>query len=179
MPFTFCQTALPGVVIIEPVVFEDQRGLFMETFKRSDYLAAGIDISLVQENHSRSVQGTLRGLHGQSSPKAQGKLVRAIEGEIFDVAVDIRRESSTYRRWVSVTLSAENRRSVFIPPGYVHGFCVVSREAQVIYKTTEEYAPDLEYGVRWDDPTLDIPWPIAAPRLSSRDTRWPLLADIY
>ena len=178
MPFTFDKTALPGVIVVQPAVFDDRRGFFMETYKRSDFAAAGIPVAFVQENHSRSVQGTLRGLHGQRPPKAQGKLVRVVEGEVFDVAVDIRRESPTFGRWASVNLSAANRRSVFIPAGYAHGFCVLSPEAQVIYKTTEEYAPELEYGVRWDDPTLNIPWPIVTPRLSARDSRWPLLSEI-
>jgi dTDP-4-dehydrorhamnose 3,5-epimerase len=178
MPFTFHVTALPGVVIIEPKVMADDRGFFMETYKRSDFAAAGVTVAFVQENHSRSVQGTLRGLHGQRPPKAQGKLVRAIEGEVFDVAVDVRRDSPTFGRWVSVTLSAENRKSVFVPAGYVHGFCVVSPEAQVIYKTTDEYAPELEYGVRWDDPRLAIPWPVKTPLLSPRDSRWPSLDDL-
>jgi dTDP-4-dehydrorhamnose 3,5-epimerase len=179
MPFTFHSVALPGVVIVEPQVFADDRGFFMETHKKSAFASAGIAVEFVQENHSKSVRGTLRGLHGQRAPKAQGKLVRAIEGEIFDVAVDIQRDSPTFGRWVSVVLSAENRRSVFIPAGYAHGFCVVSAEAQVIYRTTEEYAPELEYGVRWDDPMLNIPWPVTEPRLSARDRAWPLLAGIF
>ena len=178
MAFTFLPTALPDVVIIEPQVFADDRGFFMETLKKSDFVAAGLAAEFVQENHSKSLHGTLRGLHGQRAPKAQGKLVRAIQGEIFDVAVDARRDSPTFGQWVSVRLSAENCRSVYVPPGYVHGFCVVSPEAQVIYKTTNEYAPELEWGVRWDDPTLAIPWPVATPRLSPRDSRWPALADL-
>ena len=178
MPFAFHTTALPGVIVIEPKVFADDRGFFMETYKRSDFASMGIPTDFVQENHSKSVRGTLRGLHGQRAPKAQGKLVRVIDGEIFDVAVDIRRDSPTFGRWVGVTLSGENRRSIFIPAGYAHGFCVVSPEAEVIYKTIEEYAPDLEWGVRWDDPILAIPWPVSAPRLSDRDRGWPLLADL-
>jgi dTDP-4-dehydrorhamnose 3,5-epimerase len=178
MPFTFLPTLLPGVVIIEPKVFSDERGFFMETYKKSDFDAAGLASDFVQENHSRSMRGTVRGLHLQSAPKAQGKLVRVIEGEVFDVVVDIRADSSTFGRWVSVTLSADNRRSVFIPAGYAHGFCVTSPEAQVVYKTTAEYAPNLELGVRWDDPHLAIPWPVSIPRLSMRDSRWPSLADI-
>ena len=113
----------------------------------------------MQENHSRSVAGTLRGLHLQRPPKAQAKLVRVIEGEIFDVAADIRPDSPTYGVWVGARLSSENRRSIFIPAGFAHGFCVISAEAQVVYKTTDEYAPELEWGVRWDDPLLAIPWP--------------------
>ena len=176
MPFTFSPTALPGVVIIEPKVFADERGFFMETYKRSDFAAAGLDVEFVQENHSRSVQGTLRGLHLQRPPRAQGKLVRVLEGEIWDVAADIRRGSPTFGQWQGVTLSADNRRSIYIPAGYAHGFCVVSPEAQVVYKTTDEYAPELEWGVRWDDPVLAIRWPVSAPTLSARDGSWPPLA---
>lgn len=175
MPFTFKPTALPGVTIIEPTVFEDDRGFFMETYKKSAFALAGIDVEFVQENHSRSVAGTLRGLHLQRPPKAQAKLVRVLEGEIFDVAADIRPGSPTYGVWVSVVLSSENRRSIFIPAGFAHGFCVVSPAAQVAYKTTDEYAPELESGVRWDDPRLAIPWPCTAPVLSERDRRWTFL----
>jgi dTDP-4-dehydrorhamnose 3,5-epimerase len=178
MPFTFHPTQLPGVVIVEPRVFADDRGFFIETYKRSDFAAAGIDVDFVQENHSKSVRGTLRGLHFQRAPKAQAKLVRAIEGEVFDVVVDIRKGAPTFGRWEAVELSAENRLSVYVPAGYAHGFCVTSAEAQVVYKTSAEYAPELEGGVRWDDPALAIPWPITAPILSPRDGRWPNLADV-
>jgi dTDP-4-dehydrorhamnose 3,5-epimerase len=178
MPFIFTPAALPGMVVIEPKVFADDRGFFMETYKKSDFVPAGIDVEFVQENHSKSVAGTLRGLHLQRPPKAQGKLVRVIQGEIFDVAADIRRDSPTFGRWVSVTLSAGNRRSVFIPAGYAHGFCVVSPQAEVVYKTTDEYAPELEWGVRWDDPELGIPWPVSEPLLSPRDSKWPALTRI-
>lgn len=175
MPFSFEPTALPGVVIIEPKVFVDPRGFFMETYKRSEFVAVGIDADFVQENHSRSVAGTLRGLHLQREPKAQAKLVRVLEGEIFDVAADIRPESPTYGVSVAVHLSSDNRRSIFIPAGFAHGFYVISPNAQVVYKTTDEYAPDLEWGVRWDDPLLGIPWPCAEPLLSERDKLWPYL----
>jgi dTDP-4-dehydrorhamnose 3,5-epimerase len=178
MPFTFYRTQLPGVVIIEPKVFADDRGFFVETYKRSDFVAGGIDVDFVQENHSKSVRGTLRGLHFQHPPKAQAKLVRAIEGEVFDVVVDIQKGSPTFGRWEAVLLSAENRRSVYVPAGYAHGFCVTSAEAQVVYKTSAEYAPELEDGVRWDDPALAIPWPITGPILSPRDGRWPTLSDL-
>jgi dTDP-4-dehydrorhamnose 3,5-epimerase len=175
MPFQFEQTELPGVVIVEPGIHADDRGFFMETFKASEFAAAALPTRFVQENHSRSVQGTLRGLHFQRSPREQGKLVRVIEGEVFDVSVDVRPESPTFRRWVGVKLSAGNRRSVFVPAGYAHGFCVLSAAAQVVYKTTEEYAPELEWGVAWNDPLLAIAWPIRDPRLSARDSRWPPL----
>jgi dTDP-4-dehydrorhamnose 3,5-epimerase len=173
MPFTFESTALADVVIIVPKLFGDTRGFLMETFKRSEFEAAGLPVTLVQENHSLSSAGTLRGLHYQRDPKAQGKLVRVIRGEIFDVAVDIRSGSPTYGQWVGVALSDSNRKSIYIPPGFAHGFCVVSPEAEVIYKTTEEYAPDHEHGIRWNDPALGITWPVTSPNLSERDKHWP------
>ena len=173
MPSTFESTSLPGVVLIVPKVFGDARGFLMETYKRSEFEAAGLPVALVQENHSRSTRGTLRGLHYQREPKAQGKLVRVILGEIFDVAVDIRSDSPTYGKWIGATLSADNRKSLYIPPGFAHGFCVTSAEAEVIYKTTAEYAPDHEFGIRWDDPALAIEWPVTSPTLSERDKVWP------
>jgi dTDP-4-dehydrorhamnose 3,5-epimerase len=177
MPFTFEITELPGVIVITPTVFADDRGFLMETYKQSEFRAAGLEAALVQENHSRSTRGTLRGLHYQREPKAQAKLVRVVYGEIFDVAVDIRKGSATFGRWVGIVLSAANRKSVYIPEGFAHGFCVLSDAAEVIYKTTEEYAPEHEHGIRWDDPALGIAWPIASPTLSERDRRWPLLAE--
>jgi dTDP-4-dehydrorhamnose 3,5-epimerase len=176
VPFLFQQADLPGVVIIEPKVFADERGFFVESFKLSDFHAAGILAAFVQENHSKSAHGTLRGLHFQRAPKAQGKLVRTIVGEIFDVAADVRPESPTFGKWIGVHLTAANKRSVFIPPGYAHGFCVLSAEAEVIYKTTEEYAPALECGVRWDDPALAIHWPVSNPLVSARDEQWEWLS---
>lgn len=178
MPFRFSQLDLPGVVLIEPRVFPDDRGYFMETYKRGDFAGAGLTDAFVQENHSRSTRGTLRGLHYQRAPKAQGKLVRAIVGEIYDVAVDVRPESSTFGRWIGITLSAENRCMLFIPPWCAHGFCVVSETAEVVYKTTAEYSPQLESGVMWNDPALAIPWPIDTPVLSERDRKWPTVADV-
>jgi dTDP-4-dehydrorhamnose 3,5-epimerase len=178
MPFSFLACALPGVVLIEPTVFGDQRGFFMETYKQSDFAQAGIAVEFVQENHSRSVGGTLRGLHFQRAPRAQAKLVRATIGEIFDVVVDVKPGSPTFGKWLSVRLSAENKHSLFVPAGYAHGFCVVSPEAEVVYKTTQEYAPELEFGVRWDDTALAIPWPVSSPSLSVRDTRWPSLEEL-
>jgi dTDP-4-dehydrorhamnose 3,5-epimerase len=177
MPFTFTKLELPGVLLIEPRVFADARGFFMETFRRSDYEAAGLPAAFVQENHSRSTRGTLRGLHYQRPPKAQGKLVRVIAGEIFDVAVDVRPGSPTFGRWVGATLSAQNRRMLYVPPWCAHGFCVTSDEAEVDYKTTAEYAPELEGGAMWNDPGLAIAWPTAAPLLSDRDRRWPALVQ--
>jgi dTDP-4-dehydrorhamnose 3,5-epimerase len=177
MPFTFSQTELPGVLLIEPRVFGDHRGFFLESYKQSDFRSAGLDSRFVQENHSRSSRGTLRGLHYQRPPYGQGKLVRAILGEIFDVALDIRQGSPTFGKWVGVTLSATNCRSLYIPPWFAHGFCVVSEHAEVIYKTTAEYVPEYEHGIRWDDPALDICWPFPEVTLSDRDRGWPSLAD--
>src|SRR6185295_19025519 len=177
MPFTFARTHVDGVVLIDPKIFPDERGFFMESYKRSDFEAIGLTEPFVQENQSRSTLGTLRGLHYQREPKAQGKLVRVVSGEIFDVAVDIRRGSPTFGRWIGVSLSATNRKSIYIPPAFAHGFCVTSSDADVIYKTTEEYAPEYEDGIRWDDPELAIVWPIATPTLSARDQRWPSLAE--
>ncbi len=176
MPLTFEPTEIPDVLRVVPKVFADPRGFLMETFKESEFAAAGIGFRAVQENHSRSTQGTLRGLHYQREPKAQGKLVRVIVGEIFDVAVDIRPGSPTFGKWVGEWLSAANRTALYVPPGFAHGFCVTSAEAEVIYKTTEEYAPDHEGGIAWNDPALQIAWPIASPTLSPRDERWPPLA---
>ena len=177
MSLIFTPAALPGVMIIEPKVFSDERGYLMETYKRSEFIAAGVKADFVQENHSLSLYGTLRGLHLQRQPKAQAKLVRVIDGTVFEVVADVRRDSPNFGQWASFVLSAENRRSLFVPAGYAHGFCVTSAEAQVVYKMTEEYAPELEWGVRWDDPILGITWPISSPRLSVRDSRWPGLSE--
>jgi dTDP-4-dehydrorhamnose 3,5-epimerase len=173
MPSTFESTSLPGVVLIVPKVFGDARGFMMESYKHSAFAHLTGGRPLVQENHSRSTKGTLRGLHYQRAPKAQGKLVRVIAGEIFDVAVDIREGSATLGRWVGVALSAESKASLYVPPGFAHGFCVLSEHADVIYKTTEEYAPELEHGIPWNDPAFSIAWPVEAPLLSTRDREWP------
>jgi dTDP-4-dehydrorhamnose 3,5-epimerase len=176
MPFTFEPTEIPDVLIVSPKVFADARGYFMEAFKQSEFEAAGLGLPFVQENQSRSTAGTLRGLHYQREPRAQGKLVRVTLGEIFDVAVDIRPDSPTFGRWVGATLSAENRKAIYVPPGFAHGFCVISPEAEVIYKTTEEYAPALEHGIAWNDPAIGITWPVREPILSPRDEHWPPFA---
>lgn len=173
MPFGFTQTQLPHVILIEPPVFPDARGFFMETYKRSDFAAAGIDEIFVQCNHSRSARGTLRGLHYQRPPKAQAKLVRTVHGEIYDVAVDLRSGSPTYGKWLGLALSASNNRMLYVPAGFAHGFCVISEEAEVSYMTTAEYSPEHESGVIWNDPDLSIDWPIRDPKLSSRDCCWP------
>jgi dTDP-4-dehydrorhamnose 3,5-epimerase len=173
----FLETAIPGVVVVEPQVHRDGRGFFLETFHAEKYRAGGIDATFVQDNHSHSACGTLRGLHAQS-PDAQGKLLRVIAGEIFDVAVDARRGSPTYGRFVSIVLSAENFKQVYLPPGLLHGFLVTSAEAQVEYKCTEYYRPDAEFSVAWNDPDLAIQWPVDAPILSAKDALAPRLAQV-
>jgi len=170
-------TTLPGVLVIEPVVHRDARGLFLETYHADKYRAAGIALPFVQDNHSRSHARTLRGLHAQLGSHPQGKLVRALQGTIFDVAVDIRRGSPTFRRWVGVELSGDDFRQLYVPPGFLHGFCVLSESADVTYKCTEPWNPAEEISVRWDDPDLGIEWPIAAPVLSDKDAAAPRLTD--
>jgi dTDP-4-dehydrorhamnose 3,5-epimerase len=173
MPFTFEQSAIPGVLLIQPHVVADPRGMFMEAYKRSEFAAAGIDEVFVQENQSHSQRGVLRGMHYQTPPQAQGKLVRVLSGEIFDVAVDIRQGSPTAGRWVGVRLSSENRRMAYLPRWCAHGFCVLSEHAEVIYMTTAEYAPAHESGFMWNDPSIGITWPVSTPTLAERDTKWP------
>lgn len=170
-------TDISDVLIVEPDVYQDPRGFFLETYHTEKYRKHGIDAAFVQDNHSRSVAGTLRGLHLQRK-RPQGKLVRAIEGEIYDVAVDVRPDSPTFGRWVGVTLTAENFRQCYIPPGFAHGFCVLSPFAQVEYKCTDLYDPADEIGVAWDDPALAITWPIAEPILSARDRAHRPLAEV-
>ncbi len=177
MPFEFARAEIPDIVVIQPRLFRDDRGFFMESYKRSDFAAHGITATFVQSNHSRSPRGIVRGLHYQKHPKAQGKLVRTLLGEVFDVAVDLRRGSPTYGRWDGLVLSAENRKAVYVPPGFAHGFCVTSEAAEVLYLTTEEYSPSHEAGVIWNDPDLAIRWPVADPQLSERDRHWPRLRD--
>jgi dTDP-4-dehydrorhamnose 3,5-epimerase len=174
----FLPTEIPEVILVEPQVFRDERGFFLETWHARRWAEGGIPGSFVQDNQSRSGHGTLRGLHSQQAPHAQGKLVRAIEGEVWDVAVDVRRGSPTFGRHVGVTLSAENFRQLWVPPGFLHGFCVLSASAQVEYKCTEFYAPSDELGVAWDDPDLAIPWPVPAPVLSEKDRRAPRLREV-
>ena len=170
-------TAIPGVLVIEPDVHTDGRGFFLETYHANRYAAQGIQGPFVQDNHSRSTAGTLRGLHLQLQ-HPQGKLVRAIEGEIYDVAVDVRRGSPTFGRWVAVTLTAANFKQCYVPPGFAHGFCVVSPVAQVEYKCTDVYDPSDEIGIAWNDPALAISWPVREPMLSPRDARHPTLAEL-
>jgi dTDP-4-dehydrorhamnose 3,5-epimerase len=170
-------TALPGVFVIEPDVREDGRGFFVETYQAERYREHGIVGTFVQDNHSRSIGGTLRGLHLQLR-RPQAKLIRVIEGEIFDVAVDVRRGSPTFGRWVGVSLSAANFKQCFIPLGFAHGFCVISPIAQVEYKCTDLYDPGSEIGIAWNDPAIGITWPVTEPFLSPRDSRHPTLEAV-
>lgn len=171
-------TDIPEVLIIEPRVFGDERGFFFESFNARDFAqATGLDVAFVQDNHSRSARGVLRGLHYQIR-QPQGKLVRVVAGEVWDVAVDLRRASPTFGQWVGVTLSAANHRQLWIPAGFAHGFVVVSETAEFLYKTTDYYAPEHERCIAWNDPTLAIPWPLEdAPSLSAKDMKGQMLAD--
>lgn len=177
MPFVFRRLEIPEVVLVEPKVFTDERGFFMETYKSSDFARFGLVERFVQDNHSRSARGVLRGLHFQNPPKAQGKLVRATAGEIFDVAVDIRKGSPTYGKWVGATLSAKNKQMLYVPPGFAHGFCVLSEEAEILYKATEEYSPQHDAGIIWNDPEIGIRWPLENPIVSAKDAGLPLIRD--
>ena len=177
MPFQFERLAIPDVILVTARRFEDSRGFFLESYKQSEFADNGIPWAFVQDNRSHSVGGVLRGLHYQLHPKAQGKLVMALTGKVFDVAVDIRRGSPTYGRWVGTTLSADRFNMLYIPVGFAHGFCVLSERAEILYKTTDEYAAGLERGIRWDDPDIGIDWPVAEPILSPRDVQLPPLRD--
>jgi len=173
----FTPLALPEVILVEPDVHRDERGFFVETYHLEKYRAGGIPGPFVQDNHSRSVQGTLRGLHAQRR-RPQGKLVRAVDGEMFDVAVDTRRGSSTFGRWVGVRLSGENFHQLYVPPGFAHGFCVLSPVVHVEYKCTDFYEPADEIGLAWDDPDVGIEWPLRDPIISDKDRRLPRLREL-
>jgi len=175
----FLPTTLRDVVLVEPRVHGDERGFFMETWHRERFAQAGIDCQFVQDNHSRSVRGTLRGLHFQLN-HVQGKLVRVTSGEVFDVAVDVRRSSPTFGHWEGVHLSAANRRSLWVPPGFAHGFLVLSDVADFVYKCTDYYDPESERAIRWDDPAIGVDWPLepgTTPIVSARDAAAGGLAD--
>ena len=172
------QSRLADCVIIEPKVFGDERGFFLETFQATRYAeTAGISLPFVQDNHSRSSEGVLRGLHFQKT-KPQGKLVRVVRGEVYDVAVDIRAGSATYGQWEAVILSEENKKQFWVPPGFAHGFVVMSDTADFEYKCTDYYDPSDEGSLLWNDPDLGIPWPVASPTLSEKDAQAPVLADL-
>ncbi len=177
MPFHFHPLAIPEVILVEPERFGDSRGFFMETYQYETFAAKGITPRFLQDNHSRSTQGVLRGLHYQKDPFAQGKLLKVVIGEIFDVAVDIRRGSPTFGQWVGERLSAENGRLLYVPPGFAHGFCVLSDTADLLYKATNYYKPETDRGIIWNDPQIGIEWPITNPTLSAKDVKLPPLAQ--
>lgn len=175
-------TSLPEVLIIEPRVFGDARGFFTESWNEQVFdQAVGHAVRFVQDNHSRSVRGVLRGMHFQLPPHTQGKLVRVVSGAVFDVAVDLRRSSPNFGRWDGIELTADNHRQLWVPPGFAHGFLVLSENADFLYKTTDYYAPQAEGCLRWDDPTVGINWPATgvAPMLAEKDAKAPLLADAH
>lgn len=177
MTIKIIEQSLPGVLLIEPRVFEDSRGFFLETFHRRKYADGSMGREFLQDNHSHSRHGVLRGLHYQLR-HPQGKLIYVVRGEIFDVAVDIRQGAPTFGQWVGTILSSGNKRQLYVPEGFAHGFCVISETADVIYKCTELYAPEDEYGLLWSDPAVGIQWPLDAPVLSGKDLRNPQLKDI-
>ncbi|MDI6703421.1 MAG: dTDP-4-dehydrorhamnose 3,5-epimerase [bacterium] len=177
MPFDFKKLSIPEIILIKPKIFVDERGFFMETYKYSDLAKVGIKENFVQDNHSKSVRSVLRGLHYQKNPRAQGKLVRCLKGKVFDVAVDIRKGSPTYGQWIGVELSEENNHMLYLPPGFAHGFLVLSDVAEIIYKCTEEYSPEDDRGIIWNDPDIKINWPVKDPILSEKDKGYPMLKN--
>ena len=178
MPYTVTPTKLPEVLILEPKVFGDARGFFFESFNQRDFAqATGLDVQFVQDNHSRSVQGVLRGLHYQIQ-HPQGKLVRVMQGEVFDVVVDLRRISPNFGQWDGVLLSADNKRQLWVPPGFAHGFVVTSDTAEFLYKTTDYWYPEFERSLLWNDPTVGVQWPLqTAPQLAAKDAAAKTLAE--
>lgn len=177
MPFTFKKLEIPEVILVTPKSFPDERGFFLESYKESEFTSNGIKTIFVQDNLSHSVKGVLRGLHYQKNPKAQAKLVIALRGEIFDVAVDIRKNSSTYGKWVGEILSESNHNSLYIPEGFAHGFCILSEEADVLYKVSQEYSPEDEKGIIWNDTEINITWPIDKPIIQEKDSKLPDLKN--
>lgn len=178
MPFRFRHLKIPDIILIEPMIFNDERGFFMEVYKKYEFEKAGIKTEFIQDNHSRSGYGVLRGLHFQKEPYAQAKLVRCIRGKIFDVAVDVRKNSPHFGKYVSVELSEENKNILYIPQGFVHGFLVLSDAAEVIYKVDNIYSPEHEFGLIWNDKDVGIKWPIESPILSDKDKKLPTLRQL-
>ena len=178
MSFNFKKLEISDVVLVEPKSFSDDRGFFLESFKISEFTENGINTKFVQDNISHSVSDVVRGLHFQKNPKAQAKLITAVKGEIFDVAVDIRKNSPTYGKWVSEILSEDNHNLLYVPEGFAHGFCVLSKEADVYYKVSNEYSPKDEGGIIWNDSSLNIEWPISKPIVSSSDSQLPLFDNL-
>ncbi|MDH3765152.1 MAG: dTDP-4-dehydrorhamnose 3,5-epimerase [Nitrosopumilus sp.] len=177
MSFTFKKLDISEVILVETNSFLDERGFFMESFKESDFINNGIDTKFVQDNFSHSAQGVLRGLHYQKLSKAQAKLVTTLRGEIFDVAVDIRKGSPTYGQWISEILSEQNHKLLYIPEGFAHGFCVLSKDADVLYKVNQEYSSENEKGIIWNDPQINVVWPVDTPIMSKKDLQLPFLKD--
>ena len=179
MPFEFIETELKDVIIVKPRVFGDKRGFFLESYKKNDFVNAGIDVEFNQDNHSKSTKGVLRGLHFQLNPKAQAKLVRCARGKIYDVAVDLRKNSPNYKKWVKVELSEDNKQMLYIPAGFAHGFVVLSDEAELLYKTSGEYEPESDRGILWCDKDINVDWEIDfEPVLSEKDKVQPKFRDI-
>ncbi len=179
MPFIFTKTEIPEVIVVQPRVFPDARGEFVEVYKKSEFEAAGITDAFVQTNYSKSQKGVLRGMHYQTAPVAQAKLVRVISGSVFDVAVDIRKDSPTFGKWVAVTLSAKEKNMLYIPEGFAHGFCVLEDDTEMVYNCSKEYSPEHERGIIWNDPQVGIIWPIQDPILVERDAGYPPLATMH
>ena len=177
MAFSFRELEIPGMILVHTDRWGDARGFFEETYRRAPFAQGGIGVEFVQDNFARSARGVLRGLHFQLPPQPQGKLVRVSRGRVFDVGVDLRKGSPTYGRWVGVTLSEEGGELLYLPPGLAHGYCVLSPEADLAYKVTSEYAPELDSGILWNDPQVGVDWPLADPILSTKDQGLPLLAD--
>jgi len=177
MPFKLEKTELDGLVVVKPAIYNDDRGFFAEMYNKRDFIEIGLDIEFVQDNHSFSKKNVLRGLHYQLNPMAQGKLVTCIRGEIFDVAVDIRKDSPTFGKWKGYILSGSNKFMFYLPPGFAHGFLVLSDEADVYYKTTNLYSPEDDAGILWNDPQISIQWMVKEPILSEKDKMLPLLKD--
>ncbi len=169
---------IAGVLLIKPDVFHDSRGFFLETYQARRYAEAGVPGLFLQDNYSQSVQGTLRGLHYQQEPHAQGKLVMVLEGTVYDVVADVRTGSPSFGQWYGIELSAENQRQVYVPPGCAHGYCVTSTRASFLYKCTDYYAPSNEQGIIWNDPTLAISWPVSTPLLSAKDRAYKPFAEM-
>lgn len=178
MSFKFTKTKFDRLIIIEPDVYNDNRGTFQEIYRKSVFIENGIDYSFIQDNYSKSYKGVIRGLHFQNAPYEQGKLVRVTNGRVWDVVVDLRKKSSTFLKWFSIELSETNNKMLFIPPGFAHGFLALSDNVHLHYKTTKEYNKNSECGIRWDDPDLKIDWPTCNPTLSENDSKLPYIKDI-
>ncbi len=181
MPFNFIGTELNDLFVIEPRVFSDARGFFLETYKESEFREAGITENFTQDNHSLSSKGVLRGLHFQRDPHSQGKLVRVVSGAVWDVAVDLRRDSSSYMKWFGLELSSKNMKMMYIPPGFAHGFLTLKDNTHFLYKCTAEYAPEADGGVRWDDPDIAVKWPLEeglVPEVSEKDAILPYYREL-